>query len=428
MFPTIRTDLELTPLGNELIVVDATTDATHTLAPVAAAVLRAADGTRDIAALEEVAQAIDPTVDRKSLWALLDRFAGAGLMTAAATPVAATTHLGRRAWMTTLVAGGAAAIAGTLVARSAEAKRSPAKEALKKQQQVCREPVADHIEEAVKLTRADEARVVYRSERAAKAKIDRVRTDMVQRIRPKNEERYKQASEQSRKREYLGTEVGGGAPGWLDLGIGAVLEVSLLADGSVLPADATPTTVTLELRTTFDEDGAVESAARVKVAAEEREKREKLAGQGKEPDPALLKSEQAAKAILAQPTAALKAHSFDMQRITDLIATSQSFPQVVTLALGANAFLVGQLEVLGGEITHAGTDDGGAPVADRVQLLVRLPMGADAMLPDADDVEVCREVDKIPGEITASELTYARGTIGFPPRFLNITLSSAFDL
>ncbi len=93
----------------------------HALGPVAAAVWGAADGTRDVAALVEVARAVDATADARLVWQVLDGLADAGLLEARLAPAAPVVD--RRALLGSL---GAAALVAAFGVRPARAQEAPA--------------------------------------------------------------------------------------------------------------------------------------------------------------------------------------------------------------------------------------------------------------------------------------------------------------
>lgn len=112
MHPTARVaDLVVQPMAAETMVYDLDARTYHLLHPVAAAVFRAADGTRDVAALADaVGATLGAPVDGATVEAAL---AGLGDARLLAAPVAAPTSPGRREALRRLglAAGGLAAAA-----------------------------------------------------------------------------------------------------------------------------------------------------------------------------------------------------------------------------------------------------------------------------------------------------------------------------
>lgn len=90
----------------------------HLLSPMAVAVWSAADGSRGVEGLVEVARTVDDLADRERVFAVLDELAAVGLLVERVAPPVAPT-LGRRSLFKSLAAGAAAAAVLTPVVASA---------------------------------------------------------------------------------------------------------------------------------------------------------------------------------------------------------------------------------------------------------------------------------------------------------------------
>jgi hypothetical protein len=419
MYPTINSSIKLSPLGNELVVFTPSTDQTHTLAPVAAAVLNACDGTRDVPALAAVAQAVDDSVSESQVWGLLDHFGSAGFLDNLTVPTAALTPaVGRRGWMRSVMGGGAAVAATVLATRNASAKKNDEEE----EDAFCKPDDGKQIDTKVNKVLEYERQMTFRHEAAQKASSSPKREALIGKISSPVERRRKLGQEQNRKRQHLLLDAGDGTAAWLALPSGPVLEMTLApGTGSLLPIDSNPVPLTLTLTTVFDEAAADDVAARADLVKSNAELEKEIKEQGDKVSPKLLAAEVKVKKALSAPGVSAAAHAEDMAQIAELIAKSAFSAQTVTLALGAQALIVGDLEVLGGETESVSSGPTGDSASDLVRLLVRLPDGAAPMLVGFDELIACVDQKGIAGELSGN-------SIGGSGLVANLTVRGSLDV